>query len=592
MKLNFRKKILLSCLVLFIIFVAFAFPFIGTAARQVAYHDLQIHSSHLIPLLQKSKDEKQMIELIKNTTEYLIFRVTLYDSHGHVLYDSKQESLDQEPVKVASNMSTEHVDEVKENGPVYFIKQSNMFNVELVNEISAFDKDGKIYLLRVAISYSLVGGFIREIKFWFFGFCTLSLLYLLMVTALMFHRINFPVRQIIKAISPYQRGQEESIPPIVLSESIDEKDDFYRLAQTLNSLSDRLRSQIKSITVERDEKEAILESLGEGVIAIDAQMQVRYVNLAASKMMSILQGKMLGKQFPKAQDPLHEELFEKCRFLLKACQEKQIALTDSVFLGDGQKIFLDLIAVPKASRNGAILVLQNNSSHYRVLEMGKDFVANASHELRTPITIIKGFAETLHDMPELPRDMVADITVKIVRNCERMDTLVKNLLTLADLENLPESRFQPCDLALLVETCIEYVHSIYADAQIVVEKRGEDILVGADPTILELAIFNLLENAAKYSNPPAQITIRIVKQKETVDLIIQDQGIGIPPADIDHIFERFYTVDKARSRRLGGAGIGLSIVRTIVEKHHGTISVTSEMGKGTTFTVRLPLYRE
>src|SRR5262249_19761449 len=148
-------------------------------------------------------------------------------------------------------------------------------------------------------------------------------------------------------------------------------------------------------------------------------------------------------------------------------------VTDSIAVEEGRKIYRDLVATPKASHQGAILVLQNNSSHYQILEMGKNFVANASHELRTPITIIRGFAETLQDLPELPRDMVVDITEKIVRNCERMDTLVKNLLTLADLENLPESRFQECDLTTPVESCMQYVLSVYDDAQISIEKGEE-----------------------------------------------------------------------------------------------------------------------
>jgi signal transduction histidine kinase len=309
-------------------------------------------------------------------------------------------------------------------------------------------------------------------------------------------------------------------------------------------------------------------------------------------MIGISRRQLLGRPFPVVQDTLFSQLLDKCRFLLQSCQEKLNVLTDSISLGEGKKIYLDLIAAPKAQRNGAILVLQDKSSHYKVLEMGKDFVANASHELRTPITIIKGFTETLQDLPELPRDMVVDITEKIVRNCQRMDNLVKNLLTLADLENLLDSRFQECDLVALAETCRQVVLAVYETAQITIEKSNESIAVAADPDILELAIINLLDNAAKYSNPPAKITIKLEQEGDEACVSITDRGIGIPPADLEHIFERFYTVDKARSRRWGGAGLGLSIVRTIVEKHHGTISVTSVVDEGTTFSIRMPIHRQ
>jgi two-component system phosphate regulon sensor histidine kinase PhoR len=489
----------------------------------------------------------------------------------------------------AASMTPAELADVKKNGSIISIERSPLLQTELAYEIIVFKRGLKTYFLRVGLPFSQVENFTDEFKFWFLGFCALSFLFFSMISWLSLHRINFPVRQIIKAIAPYQTGQKEVIPHIALSQSIDKKDDFYKLAETLNSLSNRLRLQIKTLTDERNENEAILESLGEGVIAVDAQMHVLYVNFVAAKMLAIPQRKVLGRGFPKPQESPHAALIEKCRFLLATCQEKLNVVTDSIAVEDGKKIYLDLIAAPKASHNGAILVLQNNSSHYQILEMGKTFVANASHELRTPITIIKGFAETLQDLPELPRDMVVDITEKIVRNCERMDALIKNLLTLADLENLPESRFQECDLVALVESCRQYVLSVYEDAQISIEKGEELVIVAADPAILELAIFNLLDNAAKYSNRPAHITMRIEREGEEVHLLIKDQGIGISPADLEHIYERFYTVDKARSRRLGGSGLGLSIVRTIIEKHRGTIGVTSEVGKGTTFTICLPL---
>ena len=122
-------------------------------------------------------------------------------------------------------------------------------------------------------------------------------------------------------------------------------------------------------------------------------------------------------------------------------------------------------------------------------------------------------------------------------------------------------------------------------------KNEEHIIASADPDILELAITNLLDNAAKYSQGTARITVELEVQKEEVQIVISDQGIGIPAIDLEHIFERFYTVNKAHSRRLGGAGLGLSIVKTIIQHHDGTITVSSELGRGTRFTITLPLHR-
>lgn len=584
-RLSFRKKIALSQFLLFIGFALFALPFIDRAVNRIVLGDLLANSRILTTLLQTAHQESEMIEKLKDSKEYLFFRVSLFDARGVMLYDSVLGELGHEEEIAFQRISEAEVTNVLSHKSLFSTGRSEILQKELSYCILSFDLRGKPYILRTAIPFSQIQKLTEEFRVWFYAFCAVACLFFAGLAWLFFYRIHFPIRQIIQAIKPYQSGQESLISKVSLSPSIDKEDQFYKLAQTLNSLADRLRDQIQNITTERNEKEAILESLGEGVIAVDAEMNVLYINFVGSKMIGLTRQKVLGKKLAEV-DP--SELLKKCALLLYACQNRRIVLTDSILIEEGRKLYLDLIAAPKALGSGAILVLQDKSSDYRVLEMGKDFVANASHELRTPITIIKGFAETLQDLPELPRDMVVDITDKIVRNCERMDALVKNLLTLADLENLPSSRFQECDLVALVEGCREVILAVYPDAEIVIEKSSESMLIPADPVILELAIINLLDNAAKYSPPPAKIGVHIDREGNEATLKISDQGIGIAPIDQEHIFERFYTVDKARSRRFGGAGLGLSIVRTIVERHYGTISVSSNVGQGTTFVVRLP----
>jgi two-component system phosphate regulon sensor histidine kinase PhoR len=335
-----------------------------------------------------------------------------------------------------------------------------------------------------------------------------------------------------------------------------------------------------------------LESLGEGVIAVDAGMRVTYVNYMGSRMLGISRRSLLGQTFPLSFEQANPLLLSRCSQLLSRCQSQNSILTDFLSFADDRKTYIDLIAAPKAKGSGAIIVLQDKSSHYKVIEMGKDFVANASHELRTPITIIKGFAETLQDLPHMSKEMFKEIIEKIVRNCERMEKLIKNLLTLADIENIAESRFKETNLGLLLDNCLHTLLSVYPNAQVAITKPGKEIFISADSDILELALINLLDNAAKYSGEPAQIAISLESlDLEEVRIVITDKGIGIPPQDIEHIFERFYTVDKAHSRKLGGAGLGLSIVRTIIEKHDGRISVKSTLGVGTTFTIVLPKQR-
>ncbi len=587
--LNFRKKIIFVQIILFLLFVLCVFPLIKRTVQHIVFQTLRLDSNQLIGLLKQSSSEEEMVKTLEGVSNTIFYGAALFDSSGNVLYDSALGPFNQEKYAPFYPDLSQNVLKALHQDGIYFIEYSNVVDAELVYLTMAFQTvDGKTYILRTSFSFAQVETFSQQFKLWYVLFCSTAFAFFGVLTWLIFHRINFPIRQIIKAIKPYQAGQADAIAPIILSRAIDEGDDFYQLAQTLNSLSDRIRLQVQDLIDERNEKEAILESLGEGVIAVDAGMAVTYINFVGSKMLGIPKRHLLGKSFPVLPDRPLTPLLEKCLQILDSCQQRQMILTDSVTLGENKKIYLDLIAAPKTQRHGAILVLQDKSSHYRVLEMGKDFVANASHELRTPITIIRGFAETLQDMPELPREMVVDITEKIVRNCQRMDNLVKNLLVLADIENLPETRFQECDVGLLIEDCRQVVLAVYENAQIHIEKGAESILVFADPDILELAIINLLDNACKYSTPPAEIIVKIDQVDEEVSICISDKGIGIPEQDLDKIFDRFYTVNKARSRRLGGAGLGLSIVKTIIEKHDGTISVSSQIGVGTTFTIFLP----
>lgn len=587
MRISFRGRIIGTFVVLCCAFLLLVYPLVNLAFHATASEIVHKRIQFVIDVLKRTSSEREMIQYLQSISPTVALHFAVYDANGHVLFDQTQEKKE-EPFQ---ELTQEQMQTIQEKGKLSGLVKSEVFDDVLIYQIEAFAFQENIYFIKASVAAGAIEVFFSKIKMDFFLFCILCFLFFASCFFLLFHWANYPIRHIIKTIVPFQEGKEEFIAPIVLPKSIDERDQFYQLAQTLNALSTRVRTQIKHTLEERDEKEAILESLGEGVIAVDQDMYIRCVNYIGSRMFGFPRKHLAGKSFKDLAMQVQSPLMEKCKDLLETCQKNMRILTDSLFIADGKKMYLDLIAAPKPMHKGAILVLQDKSSHYKILEMGKDFVANASHELRTPITIIRGFAETLHDLPELPKEMVSDITEKIVRNCQRMDNLVKNLLTLADLENIPESRFQECDLIVLMENARQVVLSIYQDADIRIEKRQEAIIVNADADILELAVINLLDNAAKYSTPPAQITIKVEQSGDEAHILIKDKGIGIPTEDLEHIFERFYTVNKAHSRRLGGAGLGLSIVKTIIEKHHGTISVASVFQQGTIFTIKLPIRR-
>lgn len=336
----------------------------------------------------------------------------------------------------------------------------------------------------------------------------------------------------------------------------------------------------------------LFEALSEGIVLFNKEGDIQYLNAIAASMIGLPQKTLLSVDWRGFTET--SVLIQRCLHLVAASLRQKIVLTDSIFCGTKKKLYVDLIAVPnrdnEGNSEGCSLILQDNSNHYRVLEMGKNFVANASHELRTPITIIRGFTETLQDLPELSSEMLHDITDKILRNCQRMDYLVKSLLTLSDIENLPLTQRENYDIVRLIEECREYLLSAKKQVYVDIDIRSKTpLLVPIVPDLLSLAILNILENAVKYSDPPARITVALEVREENVMIHIMDKGKGIPQSDLEHIFDRFYTVHKAHSRKLGGAGLGLSIVKIIIEKHDGIICVTSSLNEGSCFTISLPL---
>jgi two-component system phosphate regulon sensor histidine kinase PhoR len=337
---------------------------------------------------------------------------------------------------------------------------------------------------------------------------------------------------------------------------------FY-LHRKMHKAALKLESHIK-------QRAKLLDLLLEGVVILDEEGL--YMNSIAKKF--------FGPSFEK-----ETALTFHAKQILSSCKENRRPMSDSLRVEEGDKKSFDLLAIPY--EKAIFLLLQDTSSQQKVLEIGRDFIANASHELKTPITIIRGFAEMLQEGEDFPREMVQEIIEKIVRNCKRMDSLVRNLLTLADIENVPLSHLQQCDLVALVEESKRSILTVYPDAKVDISSPSE-VSAYVDPSILELAILNVLDNAIKYSKGPAHVQVDLKVESDGTKISIKDTGVGISERDLEHIFDRFYTVNKAHSRKLGGAGLGLSLVKTIIEKHEGTLHVTSAVGKGSVFTFSLP----
>lgn len=581
--LSFRQKIFVGYLAVFLVFIILMFPFVAKWVQKIVLQSMEARTTEIIQNIHDAPNNEALVRRLKNQKSIMFFRTSIITNEHKVLYDSHTKQL------LGPKFSTEYVvdhpevNQAFQEGIGYHEDYSQILNQKFAYFAKAFDFHGKTYVLRTAYPFQYVKEIIHDFEIGFLILAIFILLLFSLMTWFVFHYLTTPIQQIINAVKPYQEGTEHVLPAINLGYS-NANDDFNKLASTLNSLSQKIQNHIDTITNERNEKETILQSLVEGVIAVDDNMQIEYINPMALKLLNIPESRvdLIGNQFTLIQQ-------SRCENLLNQCQQEKNPLTDTLELNrEGKKLFLDIVAAPKKDRSGAILVLQDKTAHYKIDAMRRDFIANASHELKTPITVIRGYAEALHDNPGLPIETQMEVTTKIVRNCNRMASLIKDLLTLADIENIPSSRLIEFNLVMLIEQCGSLLFQSFPEAEVAIDKNYEDIYLIGDMALLELAFMNLIENAAKYSNKPAQIHVSIEEHKQEIIVKVSDKGIGIPLIDQEHIFDRFYTVDKAHSQKMGGSGLGLSIVKTIIEKHSGTITLESELGKGTTFIVRLP----
>lgn len=240
---------------------------------------------------------------------------------------------------------------------------------------------------------------------------------------------------------------------------------------------------------------------------------------------------------------------------------------------------------------GAVVGLDDASQLRRLESLRRDFVANVSHELKTPLAAIQGFVETLQDDPAIPAATRQRFLDRIARQTDRLNTLVHDLLTLSRLDDGRTGVAEACDFAGVVRETLRDLHSLADKQQLRLHAEGCDAAawVMAEREALRQVAGNLIDNAIKYTPAGGQVRVTLLRQDSSILLEVTDTGIGLAPTDQARVFERFYRVDRARSRDVGGTGLGLAIVKNTVKGLGGEVRVRSELGRGSTFTVELPM---
>ncbi len=368
---------------------------------------------------------------------------------------------------------------------------------------------------------------------------------------------------------------------------------FVRLSNLMEGSCERLDSLSRQVTREEFNLRAILSSMIEGVMVVDERMTIRLVNEAFLRLFSISHSPLGKTPLEVLRDAALENLLRET-ILRQEVRSGELRIEAGTLNGEPRHFQVNALplALKDGTFSGAVVVFHEITRIKQLEEVRKEFVSNVSHELRTPLSIFQGYLETLLDQEELPADERQRIYRTLKRHSDRLNALVNDLLALARLE----SRRMTIEPELIDLT--RYFHQLREDwsqrlsqKQLSLELKlpTENIRIEADPLRMEQVFNNLLDNAVKYSRDSGHIWIEAVVEEDRVAVEIRDEGSGIPPRDLPHIFERFYRVDKARSRDLGGTGLGLSIVKHIVQIHEGGVTALSEHGRGTTIRLWLPL---
>jgi two-component system, OmpR family, phosphate regulon sensor histidine kinase PhoR len=369
-----------------------------------------------------------------------------------------------------------------------------------------------------------------------------------------------------------------------------DQQELAELAEAFNRTAGQLQQQIGVLTQNNNEQKAVLASMAEGVLAVDSQERVISLNSASGRLLGLEQSQAQGR-------PLQEVVrnADLSRFISRALASPDPIESDVLLHGDRQRV---MQAHGSALHDlggraiGAVIVLNDVTDFRRLEHIRRDFVANVSHELKTPVTSIKGFVETLLDgAMNDPQDAERFLRI-IAKQADRLHAIIEDLLSLSKIEQSEDSddiALQTVPLRGVLESAINTCQSISRERNIEVALDcGSQIQARINNLLFEQAVVNLLDNAIKYSDPGREVLLSACEAAGELTIRVTDHGCGIAGEHVSRIFERFYRVDRARSRKLGGTGLGLAIVKHIVQAHRGHVSVESTLGIGSTFSIHLP----
>ncbi|EXX87324.1 histidine kinase [Paenibacillus darwinianus] len=506
-------------------------------------------------------------------------RVTFIDGDGDVLGDS-----DFDQSQMANQVKRPEVNAAKRNGVGRDIRESETVKQNWLYVAYALRPgapDSKI--VRLSMNIYDVERSIREL--WVVLLSGLLLLFIF--AAAISYRValglTHPLELITRVAKRIKNMDYQARVPVTKNDEIGE------LGVAINAMAESLQDQMQRIRQKEGQLESVLDNMINGIVMIDKSGRILLLNRMAEEVLGFSARELAGRHYAEA-----KQQYELAQIIQEGL-EKREHLHDEITFYFPEERLLEINLVPVFHSGdefgGVLLVLQDVSAIRRLERMRSEFVANVSHELKTPIAAVKGFAETLLGGAVNDPDTAKAFLQIIYDESERLNRLIGNILELSKVESRRVPlQFSPVELSSFTEKTLELLASEASRKGILLDAAVEPGLYAeADEDRLRQIMMNLLSNGINYTPEGGRVTVKVDGDDDHIRIRISDTGIGIPKKDLPRIFERFYRVDKARSRSSGGTGLGLSIVKHLVELHKGTIAVDSTVGAGSTFTIELPV---
>lgn len=507
-------------------------------------------------------------------------RITVVLPSGKVIGDS-----DADPAKMVNHGDREEIKEALANGYGYKVHLSETLHEDRIYvAVRLTHGDGPVAVVRTSFPLTALNSVLSRVQNQVLLTTLIAALCYVGISLAISRRLSRPLEEIKAGVDRFAAGDLSHRLRVAGAAEIT------ALAQTMNHMAEQLDERIQIILRQQDERDAMLSSMEEGVLAIDNEGTILSLNQACATL--------LGEDVERLQGRGIYEVIRKADLL----QFVETALASSEPVEDEFQIRGDkdrwvtahgtLLRDSQRGKIGVLVVLHDNTRLRHLEDVRRDFVANVSHELRTPITSIKGFLETLMDGAFENKKTAQRFLQIMLRQVNRLDAIIGDLLVLSRIErSAGELRIEVATEPIrgVLQAAVEMCEKKAADKMVKIELTcPEDLTAEINAALLEQAVVNLLDNAVKYSNPEAIVDLSAAREGQELVIRVRDQGCGIDAKHLPRLFERFYRVDKARSRELGGTGLGLAIVRHIALAHRGSVSVESTVGVGSTFCLRLP----